>query len=180
MSLNEILREDVSETDDFSSEDEISSDEILDASGSNVNNDVSEDNGGNVQLTLIHKAIFAHFYSKEVCRNIKFKWKTFLLNNPHVKQQSAKYYHKNPNIIKILSQLKLKYGKVPFENHLDIQWVNKEGSLICLYDIPYDVIAEYAPNGDTTRKRGFSSASKGKARKVLKKTGKIYESYLFY
>ena len=102
MSLNEILREDASESDEFPSEDEVSSDEILDAWSSNVNDDVSEDDVGNVQLTLIHKAIFAHFYSKEVCRNSKFKWKTFLANNPHVKQQSAKYYHKNPNIIKIL------------------------------------------------------------------------------
>ena len=152
-------------------------DEEIVAASANVNDDVSDnDDGGNFQLPLIHKAIFAHFYCKQVAQNIKFKWKTFLLNNPDVKQVSAKYYHKNKTIIEILKGLKLKYGgKIPFEKHTDIQWVTN-GSLISLYQIPYEILAEYAPDGDTTRKRTLSSL-KNKPRKILKKAGNKYFSY---
>ena len=162
------VNDDVSDNDGGNFQLQTPNEEIV-AASANVNDDVNDNDGGNFQLPLIHKAIFAHFYSKEVSRNSKFSWKTFLLKNPDLKQASAKYYHKNNNIIEILKGLKLKYGKIPFENHSDIEWVSK-GSLISLYEIPYDILVEYAPDGDTTRKRCLSSL-KGKSRKIAKKLG---------
>lgn len=95
------------------------------------------------QLSVTHRAIILHFYRRAPdLFPFTFSNKVFLRNNPEINKGNICFYEKQSGTNEHLNAIYEQYGIDTFESE-QLQWLDNDGSLICLGDIPIHIFKKY-------------------------------------
>ena len=95
------------------------------------------------QLSVAHRAIILHFYRRAPALfPFTFSNKVFLRNNPDINKGNIGFYQKQSGTNEHLNAIYEQYGIDTFESE-QLQWLDNDGSLICLGDIPIHIFKKY-------------------------------------